>query len=54
MILKVITTFFKNNNKIQDVKLLLEQGVVQIQTAEHWSNFIRHVRDEEKKIWLIA
>ncbi|XP_029671493.1 uncharacterized protein LOC115240469 [Formica exsecta] len=43
----------KNNTfKIQDVKLLLEQGVDRV-TAEHWTNFIKHVTNEEKKMWEI-
>lgn len=55
MVWSMVKTYVRNNNntfKIQDVKLLLEQGVTQV-TAEHWSNFIKHVRDEEKKMWEI-
>lgn len=42
----------KNTFETQDIKVLLEQCINQV-TAEHWRNCIRHVTDEEKKMWEI-
>lgn len=55
MVWSMVKEYIKSNNttfKIKDVKLLLEQGVNQV-TAEHWSNFIRQTRDQEKRMWEI-
>lgn len=52
MVWSMIKEYIKSNNKSKDVKLLLEQSIKQV-TAEHWSNFIRQVRDKEKKMWEI-
>lgn len=55
MVWSMVKGYVKSNNntfKIQDVKLLLEQGVDRV-TAEHWTNFIKHVTSEEKKMWEI-
>ncbi|XP_012216994.1 uncharacterized protein [Linepithema humile] len=55
MVWSMVKEYVKSNTdsfEIQDVKLLVEQGVNRV-TSEHWSNFIRHVRNEEKKMWEI-
>lgn len=39
-----------NTFKIRDVKILLEQGIERV-LAEHWSNYVRHVIEEEKRFW---
>ncbi|KAL6446087.1 hypothetical protein ACFW04_001027 [Cataglyphis niger] len=55
MVWSMVKEYITSNNntfEIQDLKLLFEQGVSRV-TAEHWSNFIKQVRDEEKKIWEI-
>ncbi|EZA49329.1 hypothetical protein X777_12359 [Ooceraea biroi] len=53
MVWSMVKGYVKSNNstfKLKDVKLLLEQGIEWV-TADHWRNFIRHVKNEEKKMW---
>ncbi|XP_071632141.1 uncharacterized protein [Temnothorax longispinosus] len=55
MVWSMVKGYVKINNntfKTQDVKLLLEQGIERV-TTEHWNNFIKQVRDKEKKMWEI-
>lgn len=51
----MVKRYIKSHNntfKINDVKMLLEQGVERV-TAEHWNNIVRHVIEEEKRFWEI-
>lgn len=50
----MVKEYIKNNsNTCKDVKQLLEQGIDCVK-AEHWSYFIKHIREnEEKKMWKI-
>lgn len=55
MVWSMVKGYVKSNNntfKINDVKILLEQGIQRV-TAEHWNNFVKHVIEEEKKFWKI-
>lgn len=55
LIWSMVKRYVKSNNttyKLQDVRLLVEQGIDQV-TAEQWNKCIRHVKDEEKKMWKI-
>lgn len=55
MVWSMVKGYVKTHNttfKIDDVKILLEQGLQRV-TAEHWSNFVRHVVKEKEKIWKV-
>ncbi|KAL4123323.1 hypothetical protein QTP88_015520 [Uroleucon formosanum] len=51
----MVKMYVKRENttyKIDDVRQLLNSAIEQI-TAENWKNFIKHVIDEEDKVWKV-
>lgn len=49
----MVKEYVKSHNnicEIDDVKALFEIGIIHV-TAQHWSNFMRHVIEEEERLW---